>query len=274
MKKINNFYLGSMLIVFSINIFATNHENEITEPKIKDYIDNKEQSLNKKENTQSSEINSNKYESIAKTWVEAFYSDRDAFSSVVEEHLASNGRNVGSRYVGFGFTFNQNEDPGKMVVSSVIPNSPASEVLKQGDEFISVNGLRVNESNMGKLAFRGKPGEEVRAIIKRDGKTKKVSVARGTIAGSFSKEQVLNNISLQNSEDWSPIDSNIVEILSRENIVYVLHWAKRIDNISKLPFEAYTVTRFVFNENGEIDRYGFLSEDRFVLEQQGYKISR
>jgi len=54
----------------------------------------------------------------------------------------------------------------------------------------------------------------------------------------------------------------------------VLHWAKRIDDTSKLPYEAYGVTRFTFNEKSKIQAYGSLGEDRFILEQQGYKISR
>ena len=62
--------------------------------------------------------------------------------------------------------------------------------------------------------------------------------------------------------------------MSKDNIVYVLHWAKDTDQVSGLPYEAYTVTRFVFNEEGLVERIGNLSEDRFVLEQQGYTISR
>ena len=76
------------------------------------------------------------------------------------------------------------------------------------------------------------------------------------------------------AEDWKPDEANIVEVVSKDNIVYVLHWAKDTDDNSGLPFEAYTVTRFVFNDEGQVERIGNLSEDRFVLEQQGYKISR
>ena len=34
------------------------------------------------------------------------------------------------------------------------------------------------------------------------------------------------------------------------------------------------ITRFVFNEEVQVERIANLSEDRFVLEQQGYTISR
>ena len=229
-----------------------------------------------KVNEVTSQVNedSNKLEDIARSWTEAFYTSKEAAASVVKYHLAEDGRSVASRYIGFGFMYNENKNPGKMIITSIVPESPASKVLEVGDEFVSVNGVRVNKTNMGKLAFRGKEGEAVRAIIKRNGKTTNISVARGVIAGSFSKEQILNNIESQDWDDWAPIDSNIIEALSKENVVYILHWAKRKDVISELPFEAFTVTRFIFNDDGKIDRYASLSEDRFMLEQQGFKISR
>ena len=161
-----------------------------------------------------------------------------------------------------------------MVVAGIQPDSPASKVLKVGDAFLSVNNVRVNERNMGRLNFRGKPGEEVKAVIERDGKRKNISVARGVISTSYTKEQVLRNMNSAVAENWKPDEANIVEVMSKDNIVYVLHWAKDTDQVSGLPYEAYTVTRFVFNEEGLVERIGNLSEDRFVLEQQGYTISR
>ena len=271
MKKLEKILIGTLLTL-STNLFSAHHEE--SESPLQNYVDEyaakeiKEESI-KQQNTVDEGL-----EAIAESWIKAYYSSKDASTSIVKEHLAENGISVGSRYVGFGFMFNQNEDPGRMIITSVVPDSPASLVLRVGDEFISVNGVRVNEANIGKLAFRGKPDQEVRAIIKRDGKTKNISVKRGVIAGSFSKEQILNNINQSNSEEWAPLESNIIEVVSRKNVVYVLHWHKRIDKISELPWEAYTVTRFTFNDERKIDRYGNLSEDRFVLEQQGYKISR
>ena len=188
--------------------------------------------------------------------------------------IRDSGVNVPGRYVGFGFMYNPNAEPGTMVVTGIMPNSPASKVLKVGDSFLSVNNVRVNERNMDKLNFRGKPGEEVKAVIQRDGKRQNISVARGVISTTYTKEQVLSNMNAALAEDWKPDEANIVEVVSKDNIVYVLHWAKDTDDNSGLPFEAYTVTRFVFNDEGQVERIGNLSEDRFVLEQQGYKISR
>ena len=47
-----------------------------------------------------------------------------------------------------------------------------------------------------------------------------------------------------------------------------------IDEVSGLPFEAHQVTRMVFNESGKVTAIASLTEDRFVLEQTGYNISR
>jgi hypothetical protein len=111
-------------------------------------------------------------------------------------------------------------------------------------------------------------------VIERDGKRQNISVARGVISTTYTKEQVLRNMNTALAENWKPDEANIVEVMSKDNVVYVLHWAKDTDEDSSLPYEAYTVTRFVFNEEGQVERIANLSEDRFVLEQQGYTISR
>ena len=216
----------------------------------------------------------NTAESVAEAWIKAGHTGKQEAIDFVIKHMATDGVNVPGRYVGFGFMYNPNAEPGTMVVTGIMPNSPASKVLKVGDSFLSVNNVRVNERNMDKLNFRGKPGEEVKAVIQRDGKRQNISVARGVISTTYTKEQVLRNMNTALAEDWKPDEANIVEVVSKDNIVYVLHWAKDTDDNSGLPFEAYTVTRFVFNDEGQVERIGNLSEDRFVLEQQGYKISR
>ncbi|HJM59039.1 MAG TPA: hypothetical protein QGG52_00785, partial [SAR86 cluster bacterium] len=151
---------------------------------------------------------------------------------------------------------------------------PASKVLEVGDSFVSVNGVTVNEANMDKLNFRGKPGEKVRAVLKRNGKRMNVSVARGIISAAYSKAEVISNMESGNEDEWAPEESNIVEVLSKDNVVYVLHWSKDTEKTSGLPFEAYTLTRFTFNESGKVGSIRNLSEDRFILEQQGFNISR
>ena len=216
----------------------------------------------------------NPLESKAEVWIKALQTGKQESIDMVTSLMAEDGRSVANRYVGFGFMYNPNATPGTMIVTGIMPDSPASKVLEVGDKFLSVNGVRVNERNMGKLNFRGKPGEEVKAVIEREGKRKNITVARGIIASTYSKEQVLSNMNTAIAENWKPDEANIIEVISDDNIVYVLSWAKDVDEISGLPYEGYTVTRFVFNEEGKVERIGNLSEDRFILEQQGYTISR
>ena len=87
----------------------------------------------------------------------------------VKANFAEDGQVFGDRYVGFGFIWNPNVE-GKMIIDRVITGSPASKVLKAGDDFVEVNGIRVSEETMGQLSFRGKPGEPVEATVMRDGK--------------------------------------------------------------------------------------------------------
>ena len=213
-------------------------------------------------------------ETVAEGWIKAGHTGKQEAIDFVTKHMATDGVNVPGRYVGFGFMYNPNAEPGTMVVTGIMPDSPASKVLKVGDSFLSVNNVRVNERNMDKLNFRGKPGEEVKAVILRDGKRQNISVSRGVISTTYNKEQVLRNMNTALAENWKPDEANIVEVISKDNIVYVLHWAKDTDDNSDLPYEAYTVTRFGFNDEGQVERIANLSEDRFVLEQQGYEISR
>ena len=213
-------------------------------------------------------------EDVARGWIEAGYAGKQEAIAYVKKHLAEDGRNYPGRYVGFGFTYNPDAEPGTMVVTAITPESPASEVLKVGDSFVSVNGVEVNEANMDKLNFRGKPGEKVKTVLVRDGKEMNVAVERGVIAGSYSKLQILNNMESGNADEWVPEESNIIEVLSNDEVVYVLHWSKDTEEASGLPFEAVSLTRFTFNESGKVESIRNLSEDRFVLEQQGFTITR
>ena len=213
-------------------------------------------------------------EDTARGWIEAGYMGKKEAIAYVKKHMADDGRNYPGRYVGFGFTYNPNAEPGTMVITAITPESPASEVLKVGDSFVSVNGVEVNVKNMDKLNFRGKPGEKVNTVIMRDGQNLKVSVARGIISASYSKSEVLNNMESGNADEWVPEESNIIEVTSNDTVVYVLHSSKDIDETSGLPFEAVSMNRFTFDESGKIASVRNLSEDRFVLEQQGFSITR
>ena len=223
-----------------------------------------------------SEMNSNKHQAamdLAAAWVTASYTSQDAALSMVDQNMAEDGVSVGSRYVGFGFVWDPEGDG--MVVDYVVPESPASGVLMEGDSFVEVNGVKLTNENRINLGFRGKPGENVDAVILRDGVEMPISVARGAVQIRYSKEQVMNNISNGDAEDWGPEDFNIVETgVTNDGVVHVLHWSEFIEDATGYKANAYTVTRFMFNDEGKVAWVGNLSEDRFVLEQQGYSITR
>ena len=210
---------------------------------------------------------------LATAWVTAYLTSQEDTLSMVKNNMADDGVSVGERYVGFGFIWNP--DGEGMVVDYVVPDSPAADVLKEGDAFVEVNGTRLTNENRNQLGFRGKPGENVNAVIERDGAEMPISFARGAVQVRYSKEQVMNNISNGESDDWGPEEFNIIETAAtNDGVVHVLHWSEFVEEATGYKANAYTVTRFMFNENGQIAWVGNLSEDRFVLEQQGWKITR
>tara|TARA_B100000963_G_scaffold93995_1_gene80932 strand:- start:214 stop:942 length:729 start_codon:yes stop_codon:yes gene_type:complete len=210
---------------------------------------------------------------LAVDWVTAGYTSQNAALSMVDANMADDGVSVGDRYVGFGFVWDPEGDG--MVVNYVVPDSPAASVLMEGDSFVEVNGVRLTNDNRNSLGFRGKPGESVSAVIERDGAEMPISVARGPVQINYSKEQVMENISSGDADSWGPEEFNIIEVgATNEGVVHVLHWRSFIEDATGYNANAYTVTRFEFNENGEVTWVGTLSEDRFVLEQLGWTITR
>ena len=218
------------------------------------------------------EMAENPNEAVAVNWLKAQAMGKAETIAYVSEHFAEDGMIFGGRYVGFGFTWNP-EDDSKMVIERIVPGSPASKVLRPGDEFIVVKGVRVNKRTMDKLSFRGKPGEPVKATIKRDGKRLNIEVERGIISNNYGKADLMANLESGDASNWSA-ELKVNEVVSKGSVVYV--WTTRKDRDDKvdLPFEAHIVTRFFFNDAGQVEAIANLSEDRFVLEQTGYSISR
>ena len=211
-------------------------------------------------------------EVIASDWVTAGYTGKDTAINMVEENMADDGISVQGRYVGFGFNWDPREN--EMRIGRVTANSPADGVLQVGDLFLEVEGIKVSPENFGKLPFRGLPGKKISAVIDRDGNKLEISIARGTVRGEITKMQVLENMNSGDADSWPAKKFRIIEVLSKNNIVYVLSHAIQTDNIVDLDFMAYTVTRFMFNEDGKVVEVANLTEDRFVLEQTGYSITR
>ena len=211
-------------------------------------------------------------ETVASDWVTAGYTGKDASIKMVEQNMADDGISVQGRYVGFGFNWDPREN--EMRVGRVTPDSPADGVLMVGDLFLEVEGIKVSPENFGKLPFRGLPGKKISAVIERDGNEMEISVARGTVRGEVTKAQVLENMNSGDADSWPAKKFRIIEVLSKDNIVYVLSHATQTDNTVDLDYMAYTVTRFMFNEEGKVIEVANLTEDRFVLEQTGYTITR
>ena len=211
-------------------------------------------------------------EVIASNWVTAGYTGKDTAINMVEENMADDGISVQGRYVGFGFNWDPREN--EMRIGRVTPSSPADGVLEVGDLFLEVEGIKATPENFGKLPFRGLPGKTITAVIDRNGEELEISIARGTVRGEIKKMQVLENMNSGDADSWPAKKFRIIEVLSKDNIVYVLSHATQTDNIVDLDFMAYTVTRFMFDEEGKVVEVANLTEDRFVLEQTGYSITR
>jgi hypothetical protein len=100
-------------------------------------------------------------EKLAIAWVTAGYTGMDETLAMVKENMAEDGIARPPRYVGFGFQLDPNNDDD-MTVVRVTPDTPASEVLKEGDVFVSVAGVPATYENRDRMSFRGKPGEPVK----------------------------------------------------------------------------------------------------------------
>ena len=195
--------------------------------------------------------------------------------------MASDGVVVNNRFVGFGFiadtVLSREED--RRVVTEVFPGGPASGTLKVGDEFISIGAIPViKESIQGdKLPTRGKIGEAVAVVIKRDGKEIPIEMTRGKVSGALTtKNRLLEDLSRGKADEWYWKNSKIQieEVIGDANVLYTRYQVIHTDSVSKLPFEVEFVVRHTFNNEGKITSNWSLSEERFRLEQMGYTISR
>jgi hypothetical protein len=211
-------------------------------------------------------------EATSNDWVTAFYTGKAESIEMVENNMAEDGQSVQGRYVGFGFTWDPREK--EMRVGQVTPNSPADGALKVGDLFLEVNGIKAIPENFQSLGFRGKPGAEIAAVIERNGMKKNITFKRGVVNGRLSKSQALDSMNSAEADEWPAKEFRIIEVLSKGNTVYVLSNASQTDYQVDLDYNAYTVHRLMFNEGGKVIEIANLSEDRFVLEQTGFKITR
>ena len=107
-----------------------------------------------------------------------------------------------------------------MIIDLVIAGSPASKVLKAGNDFFEVNDIRVSEETMGQLSFRDKPGEPVEATVMRNEKEIDISVARGIISNNSGTAELMADLEMGDADDWG-VELKVNEVLSKGNVVYV-----------------------------------------------------
>ena len=94
------------------------------------------------------------------------------------------------------------------------------------------------------------------------------------ISSTTTKAQMLEWMATLEDDDWGPDKWELHEAVGQGDVVYVWTQAWNTDEATGLPFEAHQVTRMMFNESGQVQAIASLSEDRFVLEQMGYTVSR
>ena len=211
---------------------------------------------------------------IAKAWVSAGQTGgKDASLKVMKKHMADDGVVFRPRYVGLGFT-HDGYQTGTMIVNEVIEGSPADGTLEVGDQFVSVKGVAVTAENMDRLSFRGKPGEMIDAVIKRGDSEMPISLARGKISYSISKADMVEWMENADGDDWGDEKFTLHEAVGVGNVVYVWTEIMNTDDATGQPVETHVVTRFQFNDDGKVAAIANMREDRFILEQRGFTISR
>lgn len=211
-----------------------------------------------------------------KTWLSAGQVGQEATINAVKDHMADDGLFYRPRYVGFGFTYDNTDESGRMVVETIVPGGPASTVLQIGDEFMSVRGVEVNSDNRdsGKLSFRGAPGEEVSAVIKRGDELMDIAVMRGKVESTISKADMIDWMSSGDGSDWGDDSFTLHEVVASGDVAYAWTTIANADDVTGNTVETHVVTRFEFNEDGKVVGIGNLRESRFILEQQGFSITR
>jgi hypothetical protein len=74
--------------------------------------------------------------------------------------------------------------------------------------------------------------------------------------------------------DWGAESYTFNEVITDGDVAYGWTTVANKDDVSGQLVESHVVTRFVFNETGEVVAIGSMREDRFELEQQGFSVTR
>jgi carboxyl-terminal processing protease len=74
----------------------------------------------------------------------------------------------------------QDETTGVLTIQKVVPGSPAESAgLQPGDVLFALNGVEINDKNedaLAKARQEWKPGQNVNYTVKRDGRSKDISL--------------------------------------------------------------------------------------------------
>ena len=114
-------------------------------------------------------------------------------------------------YVGIGVHIAQNANTGKMVIISVMPNSPAKEAgIISGDIVVSVDGKEVTKDNYSESvsALKGEEGTTAKLVIQRKDENLEKIVTRKKINANNVESSVISN------------DIGYIRILEFENNIY------------------------------------------------------
>jgi hypothetical protein len=211
---------------------------------------------------------------IAKAWWTAGCEGLEEVKAATEKYMAEDGLWMADRYVGLGFRVNNEEGEEFGTVTMVMDGTPASKVLQAGDVFVSVNGMAMTYENRDKTTFRGAPGEAVKGVIRRGGKEMPVEITRGVIAVADSKADTMAMFAEADPEGWGSDSCKVLEVVAEGNVVYVFGEWTDTELSTGIKYTGRNVTRLEFNDEGEVVEGWDMGENRFVLEQLGYTITR
>ena len=108
------------------------------------------------------------------------------------EEMSEMARKTDGEYAGIGVYMALNQDTGKVIILSTLPDSPAEKAgLQANDAIININGNIISKDNFTEVPdlIKGKIGTKTTIIIERDGeeKTFEIEIAKVEIKQVSSK---------------------------------------------------------------------------------------
>ena len=212
----------------------------------------------------SSDSNKAKIKAIYDSWETG---TKEEWMNAYTGIMADDFERWNGRYVGLGFRINQEE----LTVLGTA-NAPASDYLKVGDKFLSVNGIEASAENVDDLPFQGKLGGEVTVVVDRDGKEMTFTMKRATQVNDATREEVIQNLTNWTNFDMRPKIKSSTPLVAEDNVVIGTFQLFYVDPDGN-EVTWWNIERFVFNEDGKLIFHADLSEELFLNQQQGYYLT-